>query len=255
MTRVLIVEDEEHLAAGLKFNLEAEGYEVEVEGDGLTALNRLTGTPDADGFDLVLLDVMLPGIDGFEIARRLRQAGGLVPVMMLTARGRTEDVLHGFEVGADDYVPKPFDLSILLARIQSLLRRRDWMERAPHDEPPAVEESRVGVHRVDFARQLLVSDGSERPLTLMEASLLRYLVSHEGQTIARETLLEEVWGVRKDTDTRAVDNFIARLRRLIEADPAKPKHLVTVRGVGYRFVAEPERAVPAKDEPSRRASS
>jgi DNA-binding response OmpR family regulator len=243
MTRVLIVEDEDHLATGLKFNLEAEGYVAEVEKDGQAALDRLTA--GGNGFDLVLLDVMLPRMDGFEVVRRLRDTGIFVPVMMLTARGRAEDVLRGFELGADDYVPKPFDLSILLARIQSLLRRRDWLEERPA-EPPEVEDSAFGGNRVDFAHQRLVRAGVERRLTLMEAALLRFLVRNEGKPIARETLLEEVWGVRRDTDTRAVDNFIARLRRLVEDDPARPRHLQTVRGVGYRFVAEPQDERPRR---------
>ncbi len=238
MSRILIVEDEEHLAAGLKLNLEAEGFAAEVEENGQAALERLTR--GSNGFDVVLLDVMLPGLDGFEVVRRLREAGQFVPVMLLTARSHTDDVLRGFEAGADDYLPKPFDLSILLARLQGLLRRKTWLrggDVAGQVEEPA-EFHFAGKH-IDFREQRLRWDGGAQPLTLMEATLLRYLVRHEGQTVSRKTLLEEVWGVRQDTDTRAVDNFIARLRRYIEADPSHPTHLVTVRGVGYRFVAEP----------------
>ena len=238
MSRVLIVEDEDHLAAGLRLNLEAEGFVAEVEENGEVALERLTS--GSNGFDVVLLDVMLPGLDGFEVVRRLRAAGEYVPVMLLTARSHTDDVLRGFEAGADDYLPKPFDLSILLARLQGLLRRKIWLrgsddaERA--DEP---DEFHFGGKCIDFSEQRLCWDGMEQPLTLMEATLMRYLVRYEGQTVSRKALLEEVWGVREDTDTRAVDNFIARLRRYIEADPSHPRHLQTVRGVGYRFVAEP----------------
>ena len=240
MTRVLIVEDEEHLAAGLKFNLEAEGYRAEVEADGQTALDRLKS--GSNRFDLVLLDIMLPGLDGFEVVRQLRDAGKFVPVMMLTARGQTEDVLRGFEVGADDYLPKPFDLAILFARIRGVLRRQEWLRRSPGGEQPdELDEFRFAGKRVDFVRQVLERDGSEQRLTLMEATLLRYLIRKEGRTVARKALLEEVWGVRHDTDTRAVDNFMARLRRYIETEPSRPRHLETVRGVGYRFVAEPER--------------
>ena len=238
MSRVLIVEDEEHLAAGLKLNLEAEGFVVEVEENGQVALERLTS--GSNGFDVVLLDVMLPGLDGFEVVRRMREAGTFVPVMLLTARSHTDDVLRGFEAGADDYLSKPFDLSILLARLQGLLRRKTWLrdsEEAGQTEE-LVEFHFAGKH-IDFGEQRLRWDGGEQLLTLMEATLLRYLVRHEGQTVSRKTLLAEVWGVRQDTDTRAVDNFIARLRRYIEADPAHPTHLQTVRGVGYRFVAEP----------------
>ena len=239
MKRLLIVEDEEHLATGLKFNLEAEGYDVEVEEDGQVALDRLTGA--RNGVDLVLLDVMLPSLDGFEVVRRLREAGSFVPVVMLTARGQIEDVLRGFELGADDYLPKPFDLSILIARIQGLLRRKAWLEK-PSDAETAdcAGEVRFGGVRVDFSRQVLERDGVEKSLTLMEATLLRFLMERAGHPVKRNVLLEEVWGVRKDTDTRTVDNFIARLRRAIEDEPSNPKHLLTVRGVGYRFVAEPD---------------
>ncbi len=239
MTRVLVVEDEEHLAAGLKFNLEAEGYDVVVEENGRAALDKLQAT--THGFDLVLLDIMLPGMDGFEVVRRLRDAGEFVPVMILTARGQTDDVLRGFEVGADDYLPKPFDLSVLFARIQGLLRRQAWLRRRPEgDLPVGPEDFRFAGRRIDFSRQVLERNGVEQALTLIEATLLGFLVRHEGRTVARKTLLEEVWGMRKDTDTRTVDNFIARLRRLLEDAPANPRHLQTVRGVGYRFVAEPD---------------
>lgn len=239
MTRLLIVEDEEHLAAGLKFNLEAEGYAADVEETGEAALERLKR--GSNGFDLVLLDVMLPGVDGFEVVRQLREGNIFVPVMILTACGHTDDVLRGFEAGADDYLPKPFDLSILFARIQGLLRRKEWLQGRPEGGPPdKADELRFGGKRLDSGRQMLERDGAERPLTLMEATLLHYLVRHEGRTVARKALLEEVWGVRKDTDTRTVDNFIARLRRYIEDEPSKPRHLQTVRGVGYRFIANPD---------------
>ena len=238
MSRVLIVEDEEHLAVGLKLNLEAEGFAVEVEENGQVALERLTS--GANGFDVVLLDVMLPGLDGVEVVRRLRQAGEFVPVMLLTARSHTDDVLLGFEAGADDYLSKPFDLSILLARLQGLLRRKTWLRGSDDgSQPETPDEFCFAGKCLDFREQCLRWEGGEQPLTLMEATLLRYLVRHEGQTVSRKALLEEVWGVRQDTDTRAVDNFIARLRRYIEADPSHPAHLQTVRGVGYRFVAEP----------------
>jgi DNA-binding response OmpR family regulator len=240
MSRVLIVEDEEHLAAGLRLNLEAEGFDVDVEENGQVALERLT--TGSTGFDVVLLDVMLPGLDGFEVVRRLREAGKFVPVMLLTARSHTDDVLQGFEAGADDYLPKPFDLAILLARVHGLLRRTTWLRGSAEDgqgeEPHAFH---FAGKQIDFGAQRLSWEGGEQPLTLMEATLLRYLVRREGQTVSRKELLEEVWGVRQDTDTRAVDNFIARLRRYIEVDSSHPAHLLTVRGVGYRFVANPEK--------------
>lgn len=236
MSRILVVEDETHLAQGLRFNLELEGYEVAVAETGETALHTLAGDP---AFDLVLLDVMLPGIDGFSVVAELRARGSFVPVMMLTARGRGEDVLKGLEAGADDYLPKPFDLPILLARIHSLLRRRDWARERQERGAPE-REFTLGDKTIQLDEQRIVQGDTVQPLTLMEANLLRYLIRNEGKAVSRKDLLEEVWGVREDTDTRAVDNFIVRLRRYIEDEPSHPKHLLTVRGLGYRFVAEPE---------------
>jgi DNA-binding response OmpR family regulator len=230
MARVLIVEDEQHLAEGLRFNLEAEGYEVAVDETGEAALDRLLQR--RDGFDLVVLDVMLPGKTGFDVVTELRAARQFVPVLMLTARGRPEDVLRGFAAGADDYLPKPTELAILIARIGGLLRRSSWL-RPQHDEYSFAGKT------IDFDRLELRVGDRRLPLTLMEANLLRHLISHEGRAVSRKSMLEEVWGVREDTDTRAIDNFIVRLRRYIEEEPATPRHLLTVRGVGYRFIAEP----------------
>ena len=231
MQRVLIVEDEPHLAEGLRFNLEAEGFEAEVVESGEGALERLlaaNGVP----FDLVVLDVMLPGKDGFAVVSELRAQKQFVPVLMLTARGRPEDVLKGFAAGADDYLPKPTELAILLARIGGLLRRSEWLR-------PAHDHYRFAGKTIDFdTLELRVGDRT-LPLTLMEANLLRYLVNHEGKAVSRKSMLEDVWGVREDTDTRAIDNFIVRLRRHIENEPGRPKHLLTVRSVGYKFVANP----------------
>jgi DNA-binding response OmpR family regulator len=238
MSVVLIVEDEQHLAEGLKFNLEAEGYEVEMASDGETALELLTRNPER--YDAVALDVMLPDKDGFEVARELREAGQFVPILMLTARSRPEDVLRGFEVGADDYVSKPFELAILLARLSGLLRRREWLRLSQTAAQSAdVEVFNFSDKTIDFSKLELRAGRGAVQLTLMEAELLRYLIKHEGQAVSRQKLLEEVWGLREDTDTRAIDNFIVRLRRYIEDDPSNPSHLLTVRGVGYRFVAEP----------------
>jgi two-component system alkaline phosphatase synthesis response regulator PhoP len=242
MSRILIVEDEQHLADGLRFNLEAEDYEVRVVETGEAALELLLSEPDK--FDLVVLDVMLPGKDGFSVVSELRQAKSFIPTLMLTARGRPEDVLEGFAAGADDYLPKPFELSILLARINGLLRRSEWMRRrAPEIEAAAAEVTEVfrfAGKTIDFNRLVLEVDDRSFPLTLMEANLLRYLIRHQGKTVSRKSILEDVWAVREDTDTRAIDNFIVRLRRYIEKEPSRPEHLVTVRGVGYRFVAEPD---------------
>ena len=257
MSRILLVEDEQHLANGLRFNLEAEGYEVKIVGDGETALELLLHPPQH--YDAVVLDVMLPGKDGFEVATELRAAGQFVPVLMLTARGRPEDVLRGFEAGADDYLPKPFELSILLARLGGLLRRHAWLHQSnsrgnrqaqttertsQSTEPNGKLEAERAVFNfagktIDFGALELRAGGRTIQLTLMEADLLRFLLKHEGQAVSRRNLLEEVWGLSEDTDTRAIDNFIVRLRKYIEDEPSQPKHLLTVRGVGYRFVANP----------------
>src|SRR5271165_2955898 len=252
MSHLLVVEDEAHLAQGLRFNLEAEGHSVDVVGDGDTAIERLLKS--GEKFDAVVLDVMLPGSDGFAVARELRKAKNYVPLLMLTARGRPEDVLQGFAAGADDYLPKPFDLAILLARIRSLLRRRDW-GRTLLTNPPA--ESRMAESKdadslrefdvytfagkeVDFGTLELRANGKIFRLTLMEAELLRHLIRNSGRIVSRKSILEEVWGLREDTDTRAIDNFVVRLRKYIEKDPSHPQHLLTVRGVGYRFVPAPD---------------
>jgi len=232
--RILIVEDETHLAKGLQFNLEAEGFATRIAATGEAGLAAVKA---GGAFDALLVDVMLPGIDGFSLVRELRSRGCFIPVMMLTARRRPQDIVEGFSAGADDYLPKPFELAVLLARIRGLLRRHRWSAEEPAQAVPARYE--FSGRAVDFANQRLEVEGRTRNLTLTEAKLLHYLIAHEGQVVSRKNLLEDVWGVREDTDTRAIDNFIVRLRRSIEADPAKPRHLVTVRGVGYRFVAEP----------------
>jgi DNA-binding response OmpR family regulator len=236
MSRVLVVEDESHIAQGLRFNLEAEGHSVHVSEYGEEALELLR---KHEGFDLVVLDVMLPGKDGFAVAHELRAAGNFIPVLMLTARGRPEDVLKGFECGADDYLPKPFNLDILMARIGSLLRRKNW-GRNPA-APAAAEETTFifSGKTLDFEKLELRKQDQVLILTLMEMDLLRFLVRNPGRPVSRKEILEKVWDLKQDTDTRAIDNFIVRLRRYIEDDPVKPKHLLTVRGLGYQFVPEP----------------
>jgi len=256
MSRVLVVEDEAHLAQGLRYNLQAEGHEVEVVGDGEEALHRLLDR--AEHFDAMVLDVMLPGKSGFEVAALLREKKNYIPILMLTARGRAEDVLQGFASGADDYLPKPFELAILIARLDGLLRRSRWMKQsvalAAGTAPPGAKAAVVAVagagavkdtvrfagKTIDFAELELRILGNVIHLTVMEADLLRYLVRSGGRIVSRKELLGDVWGLHEDTDTRAIDNFIVRLRRYIEDDPSRPKHFLTVRGVGYRFVAEPE---------------
>ena len=257
MSRVLVVEDEAHLAPGLRFNLEAEGYSAEVVGDGEAATDRLLGKKE--NFDAIVLDIMLPGKDGFTVVSELRAARNYVPVLMLTARGSPEDVLKGFAAGADDYLPKPFDLSILLARLQGLLRRSQWMHAGhgavgnpdaaldsarPASDPGSVSDFGTfsfDGKTIDFGTLELRTAGNVVHLTLMESDLLRHLVRNDGRVVSRKQILEEVWGLHEDTDTRAIDNFMVRLRRYIEDDPAQPRHLLTVRGVGYRFLANPEK--------------
>jgi DNA-binding response OmpR family regulator len=244
MPRLLIVEDEEHIASGLCFNLEADGHHVTLCDNGEAALEEIASDPSR--VDLVVLDVMLPGIDGFTVASRMRAQGWQTPILMLTARGRAEDVLRGFEAGADDYLAKPFELSILIARINALLRRHAWhvaIRSTNHTAAPPVSPAR-DVFRfagkvVNFDAQELEASGTRYPLTLMEVNLLRYLVQHEGKAVSRKNMLEDVWNLREDTDTRAIDHFIARLRKYIEKEPSHPRHLLTVRGVGYKFVANP----------------
>jgi DNA-binding response OmpR family regulator len=246
MSRVLVVEDEQHLAEGLRFNLEAEGYQVAVVDTGeaaLDLLHPLEPSENAPAFDIVVLDVMLPGKSGFEVVSEMRQAGQFVPTLILTARGHSDDVLQGFAAGADDYLTKPFDLTILIARIQGLLRRREWLRGAQPETPSALPQRNdiftFGDKSVYFELLELRVRDQVFPLTLMEMNVLRYLIRHEGKPVSRKAMLEEVWGLHEDTDTRAIDNFIVRLRRYVEDDPTKPRHLLTVRGVGYRFIANP----------------
>ncbi len=246
MSRILVVEDEAHLAEGLRFNLEQEGYSVDVVGNGEEALDRLLKRKEE--FDALVLDVMLPGKDGFTVAQTLREARNFIPLLMLTARSRPEDVLQGFESGADDYLPKPFNLSILIARVRSLLRRKTWEHRTTEPSAkPAVRSTaspdtfRFGDKVVDFQNLLLQTGAETVQLTLMESELLRYLVQNAGHPVSRKAILENVWDLQEDTDTRAIDNFIVRLRKYIEDEPANPRHLVTVRGLGYKFIPFPDK--------------
>jgi DNA-binding response OmpR family regulator len=240
MSAVLIVEDEQHLADGLRYNLKAEGYDVDIAASAEEAVLLLLDRRKV--YDVVVLDVMLPGMDGFALASRLRAKGQFVPILMLTARGQAEDVLRGFEAGADDYLPKPFDLSVLLARIHALLRRREWFHRDRRNELQTQPDGKAntfvfGNKTIDFDALELCSGDQTVNLTLMEADLLRYLINHDGRIVSRSAILEDVWGLREDTDTRAIDNFIVRLRKYIEDEPSRPRHLLTVRGVGYKFVS------------------
>jgi DNA-binding response OmpR family regulator len=265
MSRILIVEDEVHLAQGLLFNLEAEGHEVSAVESGEAALERLIERNEL--FDAIVLDIMLPGLNGFEVADRLRAARNFVPILMLTARSRPEDVLKGFASGADDYLPKPFELSILIARVHGLLRRTQWQREQAAQErqsatvpvgseaamppsgniesvpavvaaPPPHDVFTFDGRTLDFNTLELTAPAGKIQLTLMEASLLRYFIQHRNENVSRKQILEEVWGLHEDTDTRAIDNFIVRLRRYIEDSPGTPRYLITVRSIGYRFLPE-----------------
>lgn len=238
---ILVVEDEVHLAQGMLFNLRAEGYTVQLATDGEKALEIIRS--GASRIDAMILDIMLPGRDGFSIAAELRERQNYLPILMLTARSRPEDVLRGFDAGADDYLAKPFDLSVLLARLNSLLRRMAWQRRSsaesdmePETDGDVPSSFTFAGRTINFESLELKAPGKTVCLTLMESDLLRYLVRHQGRVVSRKELLEQVWHVHEDTDTRAIDNFMVRLRRYVEDDPAKPVFLETVRGVGYRFL-------------------
>ena len=230
-TRLLVVEDERHLAAGLKLNFELEGYEVEVVSSAREAGSRLL-VPNA--FDAIILDVMLPDASGIELCRRLRDSGNFIPVLMLTALDKTEDRVKGLEAGADDYLPKPFELDELLARVRSMLRRQDWQRPSPENLDVLV----LGDATVDFSSHEAKAGGQELHLTQLEFDLLRYFASNPGRTLSRQELQAEVWKLENYPNTRMVDNFIVRLRRYFEPDPREPKYFVSVRGFGYKFVPD-----------------
>ena len=228
--RVLLIDDDEALASLLTEYLGRFGFAVRSAAHPAEGLKSLQEDPP----DIVVLDVMLPGMDGFAVCRKLREAGGevsRVPIVMLTARGDVMDRIVGLEMGADDYLPKPFELPVLLARVKGLLRRRDWARGGA--EPGT---ARVGEADVDFANFEVHARGQTFRLTLLEAMLLKLLVQNAGRVVSKGEILEKVWNVSPDTATRAVDNFIMRLRKYIEGDPRFPKHLHTVRGAGYRLV-------------------
>jgi DNA-binding response OmpR family regulator len=227
--RLLLVEDEANLAKGIEFNLELEGYDVRVVGDGLAAEALVTG-PHAERFDLVVLDIMLPGLDGLSLAQRMRAAGNYTPVLVLTAKSLPEDIVQGLSAGADDYLAKPFDLPVLLARVKGLLRRRDWTRG-----DGTAETVQVGPAAVDFRNFEIQARGETFRLTVLEAMLLKLLVQNQGRVVGKAEILEKVWNLSPDTETRAVDNFIVRLRRYLEDNPRFPKHLLTVRGAGYKL--------------------
>jgi DNA-binding response OmpR family regulator len=235
-TRILLVEDEEHLARGLRFNFESEGYGVEVVERGEAALERLLGsTADVSPIDLVVLDVRLPGISGLDVLRSLRAAESGVPVLMLTARDAELDVVRGLDMGADDYLTKPFSLPVLLARVRTLLRR------AERSEGPSFVSFAIGdveVHPSTF--EIERADGTRSALTAKELGLLQLLHARRGQAVSRGDILQDVWELHPKTQTRVVDTFVRRLRKLIEPDPGTPRYLLSVRSFGYRLVSSPE---------------
>jgi two-component system alkaline phosphatase synthesis response regulator PhoP len=232
--RILVVEDDPHLAAGVVENLRAEGYDVDTVADGRRALEWLAQRTCG----LVLLDVMLPELDGFTVCRTLRERGDNTPVLFLTARGDPIDRVRGLEAGGDDYLGKPFHLRELLLRIRAILRRWDWYKSASSAEGAVL---RFGGNEVDFrAFRARSWNGTEQELTEKEAMILKVLAERPGEIVSREDLLERVWGYDVFPSTRTVDNFILRLRKRFERDPAEPRHFLTVWGVGYRFMSEGE---------------
>jgi len=230
--KILVVEDESHLAKGLQFNLEREGYEVVVAGDGEAALQYL----GEQTFDLMILDLMLPKMRGIEVAKKIRESNTRFPILMLSAKSTEEDRAAGLEVGADDYLAKPFHLPELLLRVKGILRRWDWYKQPVHDQ----ETFHFGEMWINFGTAKAKGYSKEFYLTAKEALVMKLLVSKKGQVVTREELLEKVWGYDPETETRTVDNFIARLRKYFEKKPQKPRFIVTVREKGYQFDPEPD---------------
>ena len=226
--RILIVEDEQHLAEGLLYNLRSEGYEAAVARDGQEAMDRF----EEGVWSLIVLDLMLPRIDGFEVARRIRQADPRVPILMLTARASDEDRVRGLECGADDYLTKPFHLRELCLRVQGMLKRSSWYRTLPGED----DVYRFGRNCwVDFQHRKACGPSGEKDLTDKEFHVLKYLVERQPEPVSREEMLRHVWGYSPDTETRTLDIFIHRLRTYLEKNPSSPKHILSVRGKGYRF--------------------
>jgi two-component system, OmpR family, alkaline phosphatase synthesis response regulator PhoP len=238
---ILIVEDERHLAALIKFNLEHEGYLTTTMGDGPSALRVIE--EKADEIDLIILDLMLPGMSGYAVCEKLRAEGYTMPVLILSARTLAEDRTRGFDVGANQYLSKPFDLDELLSRVRNLLNLYPRLNALVTKEVTARENHEnleFGDAKVNFSTFEVTVRGKVQRLTHLEMKLLSYFRQHEGRVISRQELLEEVWGIPGHVATRAVDQFIRRLRKTFEVDPANPVHFLTIRDAGYRFIARPE---------------
>lgn len=235
MKHILVVEDEEHLAIGIKYNLEAEGYDVTAVGDGPAALETIRDP--AKSVDLVILDLMLPGMSGYTVCDTLRKSGCQVPVLMLSARTLVEDRIRGYDVGADQYLQKPFDLEELMSMTRNLLHRSQRTS-TPVENKSANAIYEFGRAKINFDSYEVTVDGEPQQLTATEFKLLKYLIENEGLVVTRAQLLEHVWGLSHIPTTRTVDNFIVNLRRTFEIDPSQPKHFLSVRGAGYKFISE-----------------
>ncbi len=235
---ILVVEDERHLAVGIKFNLEADGYRVTMAGDGPSALRELE--EHESEIDLVILDIMLPGMSGYAVCEALREQGNDVPILILSARTLSEDRTRGFKVGANQYLSKPFDLDELLSRVKNLLTHYTRRHQAPRPASSKLDTYEFGEAIIDFAEYELTVAGKPVQLTKREWELLAFFVENEGRLIPRQEILEHVWQMPGHINTRAPDQFILRLRKIFEADPANPRHFLTIRDLGYRFIARPD---------------
>jgi two-component system alkaline phosphatase synthesis response regulator PhoP len=237
---ILVVEDERHLAMGIKFNLEGEGYRVTVADNGPTALEQFQEN-EAD-VDLIILDIMLPGMSGYAVCESLRQQGSDVPILILSARTLSEDRTRGFDVGANQYLSKPFDLDELLSRVKNLLTHHNRRHLTASASPSSLTTYEFAGAKINFPQFELSVDGKPIQLTKREWELLEFFIANEGRLIPRQELLEKVWHMPGHIQTRAPDQFILRLRKVFEADSANPRHFLTIRDLGYRFVAAPSDA-------------
>ncbi len=245
---IIIVEDEKHIATIVKYNLEAEGYRVTLVGDGPTAIRLIQA--DHYAFDLMILDLMLPGMSGYAVCETLRDESIMLPILILSARSLPEDRARGFDCGANQYLNKPFDLDELLARVKNLLKLHPRQNQAAvSTSPMKVSAIAFGKASINFDTYEVRVDNRDVKMTHKELQLLRYFVENQGRVISRQELLSEVWDVNGEMQTRSVDQFMLRLRKIFETDPARPKHFLTLRDAGYRFLAEPNEGTSTDTEP------